>query len=355
MLDSFASARDTESERIKRKLIKRAQAKPQETVVLLLRNLENEDGRVRRAVLGVLSELAEDRGLLGIILEEMVHPSRNVRKAVQSFLGEFVGPQAVIYASLYEQTLLMVAMSKRKDVPVEDIVSLAELSRETFMDGEVMEAVRDIGFCLDQSKHRYRSSEQLRDYLADFLKMAPDLSKMGVYSGTIEEPLRKAMKAARNRSFDETRETIEERIREAELRRDLRTLVDEVKVNIRSRPQLDTGALTNEDLEELATMRGLAETVDTLYKGGRRVKAISILHGYIDGYIRGYEAGPRSKVQAGDPAAQATMYTISLSCVKLASWLLPVTAEGAYLEGFRTLERSASVHVVALPAEIAGR
>ena len=154
MLDSFASDQESDAERVRRKLVKRAEAKPEETGGLLLRNLENEDGRVRRSVLDMLSELAKDREFFGIILEEMVNPSRNVRKAVQSFLGEYVGPPAVIYASLYEQTMLMVAMSKRKDVPVEDLVSLARLSKETFMDGEVMTSIRDIGFCLDHAKHR---------------------------------------------------------------------------------------------------------------------------------------------------------------------------------------------------------
>lgn len=355
MLDSFASDLESGTTRIRRKLLKRASTKPQETVRLLLRNYGSEDERVRRFILGVLSEMAKDRAVLSLIMGEMVHPNRNVRKAVQSFLGETIGPHAVVYASLYEQTMLLVAMSKRKDVPVDDIVSLAELSRETFMDGEVMLSVRDIGFCLDHAKHRYRSSEQLKDYLADFLKMAPDLSRMGVYSSSIEEPLRKAMKASRNRSFDETREIIEERTRESELRHDLRSIVVEVGANVTSRPQLDMGSLKDEDWEVLATLREMAGSVETLLNGGRRTKAMGMLHGYIDSSLKSYRATLLPRVQAGDQEALATMYLMCLGCVKMASYLLPMTAEGAYLEGFRDLEKAASVHVVVLPVEIMGR
>jgi cellobiose-specific phosphotransferase system component IIA len=353
MLDSFTSDLESDTDRVRRKLVKRAEAKPQETVVLLLRNLENENGRVRNTVLSILTQLAGDRPILTAIMGEMVHPSRGVRKAVQTFLGEYVGPHAIIYASLYEQTMLMVAMSKRKDVPVEDIVSLAELSKETFMDGEVMEAIRDIGFCLDQAKHRYRSSEQLKDYLSDFLKMAPDLSRMGVYSGSIEEPLRKAMKAARNRSFDETKEMIEERSREAELRHDLQAIVQVVGESITVRPKLDIDLVSAEGREDLSTLRGVNESVETLLIGGRRIEAIVLLHGYIDGFLRGYETMLRPKVRAGDQGAVAIMYTVSLSCVKMASRLLPVTAEGAYLKGFRSIELAASIHVVSLPDDVA--
>ncbi len=355
MLDSFASDQGSDADRVRRKLLKRAETKPQETVVLLLRNLESRNGRAKRSILDTLTELAKDRNALSAILEQMVHPSRNVRKAVQTFLGDLVGPHAVVYASLFEQTMLVVAMSQRKDIPMEDIVSLAEISKETFMDGEVMASIKDIGFCLDQAKHRYRSSEQLKDYLSDLLKMAPDLSRMGVYSGTLEEPLRKAMRATRARSFDEARDIIEERTQEAKLRQGLRTLAQEIKDNISSRPELDDGLLSEQDREEISTLRGVAGAVDNLARGGDPSKAVIILHEYIDGYLHGYGVALRKRAVERDAGALATMYMINLRCILLASTLLPVTAEGAYLYGFKDIEKAASVHVVPAPALTIGR
>lgn len=354
MLDSFSSDQGSGAERMRRKLIKRAETNPQETVVLLLRNLESRNGRVKGPVLETLTDLAKDRNALSAILEQMVHPSRNVRKAVQIFLGDLVGPHAVVYASLFEQTMLVVAMSQRKDISMEDIVSLAELSKETFMDGEVMGSIKDIGFCIDQAKHRYRSSEQLKDYLSDFLKMAPDLSRMGVYSGTLEEPLRKAMKATRTRSFDEAREVIEERAQEAKLRRGLQRMAREIRENVSSRPALDAGLLSDQDREEISTLRGVAGSVDNLVRGNGRSKAVVVLHEYIDGYLHGYGVSLRTRALAGDVGALAAMYMIHLRCVMLASLLIPITAEGAYLYGFKDLEGAASIHVVPIPAGMNG-
>lgn len=354
MLDSFSSDLDSDAERIRRKLIRRAGDKPQETIVLLLRNYEGGDERVKRSIIETLAEMAGDRSMMTLILEQMVHPSRDVRKAVQGFLGDRLGPHAAIYASLYEQTMLMVAMSKRKDIPVEDLVSLAELTKETLMDGEVMESVRDIGFCLDHAKHRYRSSEQLKDYLSDFLKMAPDLSRMGVYSSSIEGPLRKAMKASRNRSFDETREIVEERRKEAELRRGLGSLIRGIKDDVTSRPVLDIEGSSDEDREELRTLRDLVESVDVLLNGGRRASAVVLLQEYIDGLLQRYEATLGPRLRGGDQGAAATVYIIGLTCVKMASYLMPLTAEKAYLEGLKDLEGAPSVQVVVLPAGITG-
>jgi len=354
MRGPFASDHGADNVRARRKLLKRAWDRPEETVLLLLRNFENDDERVRRYVLEALTELAAERRLLSVIMEEMAHPDREVRKAVQSFLGKLVGPHAAIYASIYEQTMLQLAMSRRKDVPVEDIASLAELSKETFMDGEVMEATRDIALCLDRARHRYRSSEQLRVFLADSLKMVPDLSRMGVFSSSIEEPLHRAMRAARERSFDETREMIEERSRESELRRDLCSIVEWVGASVTYRPLLDTGSLTEKDREELAIIHRLAVSIESMLDSGDAVKATAQLHEHIVGMLRRYRSTLAPRARSGEQGALAVMYFTGLACVKMASRLLPVTAEGAYLEGFRNIERAASIQVVVLPGEITG-
>jgi hypothetical protein len=268
-------------------LVKRAETKPLETVTMLLKYYDHEDNRVRQAVKETLSAMSRDKANMEAILADMVHPSRNVRKAVQGFLGDTVGAHAITYASFYEQTMLLVAMSKRKDIPVDDIMSLAELSKETFMDGEVMEAVKDVGFCLDYVKHRYKSSEQLKEYVANLLKLAPDLSRMGVYSGAIEEPLRKAMKASRYRNFDETREIIEERTKESKLRNDLHRIAREVKENINKRPSVKKEDLAEQDLTLLSEQHTLVDSVTSLLLAGKRSEAIDRLLDSEETFLQG--------------------------------------------------------------------
>ena len=353
MLGSFASEHEADADRVKRKLMKRALARPEETVLLLLRNCDSKDERVREEVLGVLTELARGKPFLALVLRNMGHPSRRVRKAVQSFLGELVGPHGAVYASLFEQTMLLVAMAKRKDVPVDDIVSLAELSKETFMDGEVMESVTDIGFCLDQVQNRYRSSEQLMRYLSDVLKKAPDLSRRGTFGDALEGPLHHGIKAARDRSIVETGKRIKERTMEGRLRHDLRSVVIAVGESVSSRPQPQTEGLREDDRQELSALHRVSSSVMTSLSEGRRAEAIIALHEFVQGFLHSYGATLKERTRSGDQDAEAVIYLVCLGCVKTASFLAPIAAEGAYLEGFRYLEGMPSVCMVPLPTEAA--
>ncbi len=355
MIDSFRSSLTMEVRRAQNKLIKRAVEKPLETVTLLLRHYDHEDNRVRKSVKETLVTLAKDKVCMESILTDMVHPSRNVRKAVQGFLGDLVGAHAITYASFYEQTMLLVAMSKRKDIPVDDIMSLADLSKKTFMDGEIMEAVKDIGFSLDYVKHRYRSSEQLKEYVADLLKMAPDLSRMGVYSGAIEEPLRKAMKASRYRDFDETREIIEERTKEAKLRTVLHHIAREVKDNVNKRPTVKKGELTPSDAQILLALHDLVDSVTSLVIANERSEAIDILLGFEEKFNDDYESALKTRVKQRDPGALFVLYNVGLVCVKVTSSLIAATAEDVYQTGFRHLEGDPSIHIVMWPEAVMGQ
>jgi histone H3/H4 len=355
IVDSFPSNQDSDIERAQRKIVKWAEQKPLETVTVLLNHYHDDDERVRRPVRQTLNELSKDTICMEAIMTNMVHPSRTVRKAVQSFLGESVGAHAVTYASIYEQTMLLVAMAKRKDVPVEDIVSLADLTKMTFLDGETMRAIRDIGLCLDTIKHRYRSSEQLKDYLAELLKMAPDLSRMGIYGGSIEEPLRKAMKASRERTYDDTSTIIEERNKEFQLRGDLLTLANEVKDRVKDRPKVTSSDLYAEDRVEMARLYDLIDRVKALVLDNERTEAKVLLQEHVDDFLQRYKGPLETRVHDQDRAATFVLYAQSLAFVKLASYLIPTTAEDIYQKCFRQLEDSPSIHVVLWPETVIER
>jgi isoleucyl-tRNA synthetase len=282
----------------------------------------------------------------------MVHPSRDIRKAVQDFLGDTFGAHAVTYASFFEQTMLMVAMSKRKEIPVEDLVSLANLTKETFIDGEVMQAVQDIGFCLDHIKHRYKSSEQLRNYVADLLKMAPDLSRMGVYDSTIEGPLRKAMKASQHREFNETQEIIEERIQESRMRSILHQIAADVKEIIKSRPSMKIEELSENDRLLSQDQHSLVESVTSLLLAGKRAEAIETMLVYQIDFVDAYQADLSQRAKNGDLSAAFTYYIMVMILVKLASYMVPMTAEDVYQKNFRHMEGDPSIHVVMWPESV---
>ncbi len=352
ILSSLTSRFPSRARKAEQTLALRAEEQPGEIVDILLRNHDHEDERVRTVMRNTLASVAEQKEGLALILERMSSPNRDIRRAAQSSLGSIVGAHAATYASFYEQTILLVAMSKRKDIPVGDIVALAEVSKHTFVDGEVMEAIKDIAFCLDSIKHRFRSSEQLKDYLADVLKMAPNLSRMGI-SSTIEEPLHKAMSASRHRSYDETREIIEARTRESVLRTSLVKMSEDIMENITERPIFSQEEPSQEDIQVLIQSFDLVDSITSLMLADRRSEAIEMLIAFMQNTLTGSASQDlKRRVRLREPAALFILYNVSLVCLKLASSIQPIMAERVYQKAFRRLEGEPSIHVVMWPEEI---
>ena len=144
-------------------------------VDILLRNHDHEDERVRTVMRNTLASVAEQKEGLALILERMSSPNRDIRRAAQSSLGSIVGAHAATYASFYEQTIFWWQCPSARIFPWRYSRSCRGIQAHICRwrgHGDV----KDIAFCLDSIKHRFRSSEQLKDYLADVLKMAPNLS-----------------------------------------------------------------------------------------------------------------------------------------------------------------------------------
>jgi hypothetical protein len=323
---------------------------PYEMVAVLLKYYNHPDRRVRESVRSSITEIAKSKAGESAVLNNIVHPSREVRRAVLSFLGEHVGFHAITYASFYEQTMLLMAMARNKNIPVDDIEALADSSKSTFLEGEIMEAVKDISTCLDFVKHRYRSAEQLRSYVVDILRMAPDLTRIGVFGGAIEEPLRKAIRASRSRTYDETREIIESRMRESSVRNELLRIGRIIKESIKKLPGMKPSDLSGVDVWAISRIHELMDSVTSATIAGRKDEGIELLRAFLeDEFIGFYDENCRERVATGDPSAMFTVYTIGLVCLKLSSGLMPGSAEEIYQRYFRDLEEELSIHLVMWP------
>lgn len=346
---SLCSPLEIEVRRAQKKLVSRAETEPHQVIPALLRNYGHEDPRVREGVRRALSAIAATGTGKASILDEMVNPSKMVRNGLQSFLNDEIGTHAATYASLYEQTMLTMAMAQQKGIPVDDIASLADQSRRVLQSGEVMRAVRDIAYCLDLVKHRYRCSEQYKDYVTDLLKMAPDLARMGVYKSTIEEPLHKTMKALRDRRYDETKEIVGLRTRESQLIAALGRLERAVRENVPARPQ-PPEELLSEDRELLFRLEELIASFASMALEDRHEGAVIELLEFLTSPL----ASPSRltwgrRIESKDPSALFTLYAIGLASAKLAAAVLPQAAEDIYQRELRPLVGEVSIHTVRWP------
>jgi hypothetical protein len=341
-----------EKKRIERRLLKMVEEDPKTAVAILLKNLDHENEKVADFVHSLLEKSTRNKKGMRAVLESIVYPNQVIRRNAVIYLSAKRGFHATTYASFYEHTYLLIAMARNKEIPVSDIEALVEVSKDTYLEGETIQAFQDIAACLDFIKQRHRTADTLKGYVTEMLKMAPDLTRMGAYDGQIAEPLKRAIHASKNRTVDETKEIIELRTLESFIRRDLNRLGRMVKGSFDEKPDLDYGQMSGTDVFVIARMRNFIDTVTSKAIAGKREEGLRVLTSYMSMDYKQYMDESKQRLEGKDRSALISLYIMGLVILKLASYLMSQTAEDIYQRYFRGLEPEPSVHVLPWPEPV---
>jgi isoleucyl-tRNA synthetase len=192
--------------------------------------------------------------------------------------------------------------------------------------------------------------EQMKGYLVEVLRIAPELGKMGIFSSKLEEPLRNALRINKQRTYDETREIIRDRYLESCLIDELERLGERVRLNIMEPPQMEVSQLQESDVWILTNLQRLMDKVIPRTLVGRTSEAVEALKSFLsEDFNKFYMDNMEERLARGDPSALYTLYNVALSCLNMAAPLLPTQTEDVYQEYYRDLEGRPSVHVVMWP------
>jgi len=350
MLQSFHSPIPAERLFMQNKMIQYAKGDAELVMMVLLTNSSDSDVKVVNSVNDTLMELVREREFMASLLEVILHPDRDIRRNAFQFLREHLGFHPTTYVSFLEQTMVLVALARKKDIPVDDIVSLVNVSKDDFLERRTLDAVKDIATCLDFIKYRLRSVEHLKSYLIDVLKMAPELTRMGVYPGSIEEPLKKAIKASKTRTYDETREIIERRAMESTILNQLTWMGKLLRDVLDKRPMMDPSDVTGIDVWLLTSVQDLMDMVTSATISGKEEDALDTLNIYLGEDFRDFFIEEmKERFDQKDPSAIFAFYIVGIVCLKLAGALMPEAVEDIYQENFKRFEEDPSIHVVLWP------
>jgi len=321
-------------------------------VTVLLRNYSHDNKRIASESRKLLDRLTEDRRGMKAVLDDIVHPNRKVRDAAVQYLRERKGIYAITYAAFLEHTELLVALARSKEIPVADIQALMEISKESFLDGEMMEALKDISASIDFIKHRHRAADQLKGYVTEMLRMAPDLTRLGVYDARIEEPLKRAINASKMQALDETKEIIAIRGIESSIRHSLDKMAKLAQASNKVKPSMQLERMQGDDVMALVKLRSVLESVTQLTIAQKRSESLQALQEYLKNECSEYYSRAKKRVEAGEQSAYETVYVIGLVTLKLASALMQQTAEDIYQKYYRSFEAEPSVHIVRWPESL---
>ena len=353
LLDSLASPLSMERKRMEARVLNVAKDETEGMVAVLLRCTEAKNENARESVLRLLDEISSTMEGKAALLENLSHPDQEVRKGIRTMMVRIWGEGTDSFATDYEQALLLMNLARSREIFVDDIITLAELVKVTLMEGDRDKALEDIALVVELLKHRYRSVETMKNYLAEMLKITPELSKLGMMSGRIEESLRVASRANKQRSFDYTKELIDEKLREVEAIDQVRSLSVMVEEILGEAPRMPLEQMNGMDVWMFARLKELVSEGTNLSVTSRRKDLFDMIGSFIGDEVFPYlRDKAQDRLSARDPSLLFAMYAVGLTCLKLLNEPLPKVAEELYVTYFRGLEGRPSVKDVPWPSAV---
>lgn len=353
LLDSLASPLSLERKRMESRVLNVAKDETEGMVAVLLRYTDAKNEKARESILDLLDEISKTREGKAAILESLSHPDQEVRKGAKAIMVRIWGEGTDSFAADYEQAQLLMNLARSRGIFIDDIVTLAELVKVILLEGDRDEALEDIALIVEMLKHRYRAVETMKNYLADMLKITPELSKLGMMSGRIEESLRSASKANKQRTFEYTRDLIDEKLREVETIDELRSLGVTVRELLSEAPHVPLDKLSGMDVWMIARLKELVAEGTNLNLTSRRGDLIDLVGSFLKGEVFPYlRDKAQDRLSAKDPSLLFALYTAGLTCLKLLHEPLPKVAEELYITYFRDLEEAHTVNDVSWPSAV---
>ncbi|MCG7844411.1 MAG: hypothetical protein MIO90_03155 [Methanomassiliicoccales archaeon] len=353
LIESLASPLSLEKRRMEARVLNIAKEETEAMVTVLLRHLEAKNLKARESIDGLLKQIAQSREGKAAILENLSHPDQEVRKSVRLIMVGIWGDSAGVFATNYEQAIFFMNLAKSRDIFTEDIVTLAELSKVTLLEGDTEKAVGDIALIVDLLKHRYRSVETMKNYLADMLRITPELSRLGMMSGRIEESLHTAMRANKHRTFDYTKDLIDVRMEEVELVDQIRTLGVTIKDLLEESPHIPLEQMNVMDVWVFTRLKELVRECSSLNVTDRKDEVIGVVNAFLGNEFFPYlRDKAQDRLTAKDLSLFFVIYTVGLACLKLVAEPLPKVAEEIYITYFQGLEGSSSITSVSWPSTV---
>jgi hypothetical protein len=332
------------------RILEMADREPWSVTIMLLRHYDCENDKARDNVRLLLSRISERDESQEAILDGLSHPSREVRKGAAICIPHIWGETARPYPILFEQTYSLLELARQRGLDVRDIETLLDLSKVSFLDGELVKAIGDVSVSLEFLRRRYQNSESLNNYLADMLKMAPDLEKIGLDNAQIEQSLLTAVKINRSRKYDMAQDLIDQRIMEVEIKERLRGLGNLINSSMRGRPVIEVGSLITSDMDMVVLTRKVIEGSTTNLLHNDIDAAVEEMHRFLYKDLDDYfDESVAFRLAQGERSASLTMYLVTILLLKMASSVMPFSAENIYQQTMKDIEGAPSIFLVIWP------
>lgn len=115
---------------------------------------------------------------------------------------------------------------------------------------------------------------------------------------------------------------------------------------------MDLDQISGVDAFAITKMGRLIDEVTSKAISGKREEGLKTLTSFLSAEYRRYLDESKQRLEEEDRSVLISIYTIGLTLLKLASYLMSQTAEDIYQRYFRAFEPEPSVHVLPWPEPI---
>jgi len=330
LIDDLSSAFPGKRKKIRERIMRKGKENPIVIMPVLLRYHANRNPKVRDQIRQLTENLLQVPGGEGALIESLFSAHLMVSDAATELL-ETRGLEAKRFRDLYIASEKLFYDCTAMKIHIGDIRELVVEAINRYKEKALEQAFENIILAHDLLRDRLDWNENLRKYIKDVLRLAPELSHSGVQIDNIQESLKALTNAVKSRDYGETRELIEGKKVEAAIRRELSSAFAFISKRVQRAEDAEGDEIAEEDAWIFDAMKKVSNEIFDSLKEDNKLGALKSLHTFIAHDYTGKYLGEMSaRIESGDEEAKRAARESIIGMAKILALILPNIASDLF-------------------------
>lgn len=310
---------------------------PASTVPMLLRFMEDADPEIRGIAGEMVEELtATSKGEQALM--ECLLSSHHVVSQNAAEILERKGLGGEKFREIFASSEKLFAKCRMMSIYTDDIKELFIDSINLYKKKAVEQATENIVLAHDILRDRVEWNESMKQYIADVLRLSPQLSRSGVAMDNIQASLKTLTGAMKTRDYKETRDLVDGKKMEAAIGSELSSVFSFISKKMKGSRIDPEAQISDEDRWIFDSMKKLAGEIRISMMGDGKIEAMRSVSSFVAQELAGkYLEHVAKRIERGDSSAVAAAGNAMLGVTKILALVLPNVASELYDDSLRIL------------------
>jgi hypothetical protein len=337
LVDDLGSRFPGKRKRTTASIRKHALVSPVSTMPLLLRLLEHTDPDIRSIADQLVVEMIATPGGEQALIECLFSAHHAVSLNAAGLL-EKKGLGGEKFREMYASSEKLFSKCNALGIYTADIKDLLIDSVGLYKKKAAEQATENIVLAHDLLQDRLEWNENLKQYIADVLRLSPQLSQSGVSMDNIQASLKMIAGSLKTRDYKETRDLVEGKKMEGAIGSELSSVFSFISKKMKGAKIDPQSQISDEDKWIFESMKKLAVEVKASMSNGGKVEAMRSVYSFVAQELAGrYLEHVAKRIEKGDARAAAAAGSAMLGMTKILALVLPNVAAELYDDSLKAL------------------